>query len=48
MKRSRSWKDNVNTKVKRGMKRYGKRSTAKYDTPFMMLDEEIFGKEEEI
>lgn len=48
MKRSRSWKDNVNTKIKRNMKRYGRRSTAKYDTPFMLLDEDLFGKEEEI
>ena len=47
MNRSRSWKDNVNAKVKKNYRRYGKRNASKYDTPFMVADEIIFGKEEE-
>ena len=46
MKRmSRSWKDNTKA---RNVKRYGKRNTRKYDTPFMLLDEELFGREDEV
>lgn len=47
MSRSRSWKDNVNAKAKKNYRRYGKRNTSKYDTPFMIADEIIFGKEED-
>lgn len=47
MSKSRSWKDNINAKEKRNYRRYGRRNTSKYDTPFMMLDEQIFGKEED-
>lgn len=43
---SRSWKDI--SKKERKARRYGKRDTSKYDTPFMMLDEQMFGKEEEV
>jgi hypothetical protein len=43
MRRVRNWKHNT-----KDPKRYGKRNTEKYDTPFMKLDEEIFkGKEDE-
>lgn len=42
---SRSWKDNTKA---RNVKRYGKRNTAKYDTLFMLLDEQLFGKEDEV
>lgn len=46
MKRmSRSWKDNTKA---RNVKRYGKRNTTKYDTVFMLLDEQLFGKEDEV
>lgn len=47
MSRSRSWKDNVNTKEKRNARRYGKRNASKYNTLFMVADEIIFGKEED-
>ena len=47
MSRSRSWKDNVNVKERRNARRYGKRNASKYDTPFMVADEIIFGKEED-
>ena len=43
--RSRSWKDNNKG---RNARRYGKRNTSKYDTLFMMLDEQLFGKEDEV
>ena len=42
MRRSRNWKDNT-----RNRKVYGKRNTAKYDTLFMLLDEELFGREDD-
>ena len=47
--RNRCWKDNTNVaaKEKRNVKRYGKRSNARYSSPFMLLDEQLFGKEEE-
>lgn len=46
MKRiSKSWKDNTK---ERNARRYGKRNTAKYDTLFMLLDEVLFGKEDEV
>ena len=47
MSRSRSWKDNVSTKERRNARRYGKRNNAKYNTLFMIADEQIFGKEED-
>lgn len=44
MSRSRSWKD---IKVKdRTTRRYGKRNASKYNTLFMVADEQLFGKEE--
>ena len=46
MSRSRSWKDNVNAKEKRNVKRYGERRTTRYSSPFMLLDEQLFGKED--
>lgn len=46
MSRSRSWKDNVSAKEKRNARRYGKRNTSKYNTLFMIADEQLFGKEE--
>ena len=42
MRRSRNWKDNT-----RNRKAYGKRNTWKYDTPFMLLDEVLFGRGDE-
>lgn len=41
---SRSWKDNTKA---RNVKRYGKRNTRKYDTVFMLLDEQLFGREDD-
>ena len=43
MSRSRSWKDNVSTKERRNVRRYGKRNASKYNTLFMIADEIIFG-----
>ena len=40
MRKTRSWKHNG----KNG-KQYGKRNTAKYQSPFMVLDEVYFGRE---
>ena len=40
VRNTKSWKH-----ITRNRKQYGKRNTAKYDTPFMVLDEVYFGRE---
>ena len=42
MRKTRSWKHNT-----RERKQYGTRSTERYDTPFMLLDEELAESEVE-
>lgn len=42
MHKTRSWKHTT-----RNEKQYGKRNTERYDTPFMMLDEQDAEREEE-
>ena len=42
MRKTKSWKHTT-----RNPKQYGKRNTERYDTPFMMLDEQDAEREEE-
>lgn len=43
MSRSRSWKDNTK---ERNARRYGKRNTLKYQTPFMEFDTKYLREED--
>lgn len=43
MRKTKSWKHNT-----KETKQYGKRNTERYDTPFMMLDEQDAEREEEV
>ena len=45
MSKSRSWKDNTKD---RNDKRYGKRNTLKYQTPFMYLDTKYLREGDEV